>query len=70
VQAQTSPTPSPGRSGVVVAGPLQPPTGRGTGLPAAVAAVAIVATAAALVRVLLAYPISAVDGGRVADAAS
>jgi hypothetical protein len=43
-----------------VAARLQPPGGRGTGLPAALAALAIVGTAAALLRVLLAEP-TAVD---------
>jgi hypothetical protein len=70
VAGQTTPSPSPSRSTVVVAGPLQPPTGRGTGLPAAVAAVVIVGTAAALLRVLLSYPISAVDGRHSVGAAS
>lgn len=64
------PTPSPSSSHVtVVGGPLQPPTGRGTGLPAAVAALAAVATAGALLRVLLAEPVGAVDGRRSVGAA-
>lgn len=63
------PTPSPSASTAVVAGPLQPPTGRGTGLPAAVAALAVVATAGALLRVLLAEPVAAVDDGRSVGAA-
>jgi len=55
------PTPSPEHSSVaVVSGPLQPPTDRGTGLPAALAALAVVATAGALLRVLLAEPVPAV----------
>src|SRR4051794_32599166 len=54
----TSPTPS----ATVVAGPLEPPSGRGRGLPGALAALALVGTAAALVRVLLAEPIRPVDG--------
>jgi hypothetical protein len=54
----------------VVSGPLQPPTDRGTGLPAALAALAVVGTAAALLRVLLAEPIGPVDdGGRSVHAA-
>jgi hypothetical protein len=63
------PTPSASASPAVVAGPLQPPTGRGTGLPAAVAALAVVATAAALLRVLLAEPVAAVDDRRSVGAA-
>jgi len=65
-----SPTPSTSSSpAAVVAGPLQPPSGRGTGLPAAVAALAVVATAAGLMRVLLAEPtgrpsVGGVDDGR------
>jgi hypothetical protein len=64
-----SPSPSPSRSAVaVVSGPLQPPTDRGTGLPAALAALAVVGTAGALLRVLLAEPLGPgrlepVDGG-------
>lgn len=49
----TSPTP-------VALGGVEPPSGRGTGLPAAVAALAVAGTGAALVRVLLAEP-AAVD---------
>lgn len=55
-----TPSPQSSPSTAVVAGPLQPPTGRGTGLPAALAALAIVGTAAALLRVLLAEPVSSV----------
>jgi hypothetical protein len=52
------PTASPSSSSVaVIGGPLQPPSDRGTGLPGAVAALAIVATAGALLRVLLAEPV-------------
>lgn len=58
---QPTPTPSPSHSTTVVSGPLQPPTDRGTGLPAALAALAVVGTAAALLRVLLAEPIVPVD---------
>ena len=63
---QPTPTPSPtsSRSTTVLSGPLQPPTDRGTGLPAALAALAVVGTAAALLRVLLAEPIGPVDDGR------
>jgi hypothetical protein len=51
-------------SAAVVAGPLQPPSGRGVGLPAAVAALLVVGAGAAFARVLLAEPLRAVDGGR------
>jgi hypothetical protein len=54
---QPTPVPSPTRSATVVSGPLQPPTDRGTGLPAALAALAVVGTAGALLRVLLAEPL-------------
>ena len=68
---QPTPTPSPSQSqsATVVSGPLQPPTDRGTGLPAALAALAVVGTAAALLRVLLAEPIGSVDDGRSVGAA-
>ncbi|MBV9293397.1 MAG: hypothetical protein JO222_13190 [Frankiales bacterium] len=55
-----SPAPSPAVH--VVSGPLEPPSGRGTGLPAALAALAVVGTGTALVRVLLAEPVD--DAGR------
>jgi hypothetical protein len=58
------PTPTPSPSVAVVSGPLQPPTGRGTGLPAALAALAVAATGGALLRVLMAEPIAAVDDRR------
>ena len=68
---QPTPTPSPSQSAAaVVSGPLQPPTDRGTGLPAALAALAVVGTAGALLRVLLAEPVGAVDTGRTVGAAS
>lgn len=52
------PTASPSSPPVAaVGGPLQPSSGRGTGLPGALAALAIVATAGALLRVLLAEPV-------------
>jgi hypothetical protein len=54
----------------IVTGPLQPPTDRGTGLPAALAALAVVGTAGALRRVLLAEPVSPVDERRTVRAAS
>jgi hypothetical protein len=64
------PTPSASSPATVVSGPLQPPTDRGTGLPAALAALAVVGTAGALLRVLLAEPIGSVDSGRTVGAAS
>jgi len=68
---QPTPTPSTSSSApAVVAGPLQPPTDRGTGLPAALAALAVVGTAGALLRVLLAEPIASVDSGRTVGATS
>ena len=64
-----TPTPSPSQSSsaTVVSGPLQPPTDRGTGLPAALAALAVVGTAAALLRVLLAEPLLSGSGRAVED---
>lgn len=59
----TPPPVSPSPAPAVVAGPIEPPSGRGSGLPAAVAALAVVGTGAAFVRVLLAEP-RAVDSGR------
>jgi hypothetical protein len=67
------PTPTPSSSSpaaTVLSGPLQPPTDRGTGLPAAVAALAVAGTAGALVRVLLAEPIGPVDDARTVGATS
>jgi hypothetical protein len=63
--------PSPSTSPLaVVAGPVQPPTDRGLGLPAALAALAVVGVATALLRVLLAHTPSAVDNrGTVGPAA-
>lgn len=63
-----APSPTSSRGATVVSGPLQPPTDRGTGLPAALAALAVVGTAGALLRVLLAEPLGSghvgpVDGG-------
>lgn len=59
-----APTPTSTPSPVAVAaGPVQPPTGRGLGLPAAIAAMALVGVATALLRVLLAHA-PAVDGRR------
>jgi hypothetical protein len=58
-------TPQPARTGVV-AGPIEPASGRGTGLPAALAALAVVGSGAAIVRVLAAEPVDSgtnVGGG-------
>ena len=64
------PTPAASASApAVVAGPLQPPTGRGAGLPAAVAALLVVGMGGALLRVLLAEPVNAVDNRRSVGAA-
>jgi hypothetical protein len=66
-----TPTPSPTHSGAtILTGPLQPPTDRGIGLPAALAALAVVGTAGALLRVLLAEPIGPVDDRRTVRAAT
>ncbi|HMC69654.1 MAG TPA: hypothetical protein VKJ07_10915, partial [Mycobacteriales bacterium] len=67
---QPTPTPSTSSAPTVITGPLQPPTDRGTGLPAALAALAVVGTAGALLRVLLAEPIGSVDSGRTVGATS
>ena len=57
VQTQL-PSPSASPSAVaVVAGPIEPPTDRGIGLPAALAALAVVGSGAAFVRVLAAEPV-------------
>ena len=50
-----SPTPSP--TAAVATGPIEPASGRGVGLPAAVAALAVVGSGAGLVRVLAAEPV-------------
>jgi hypothetical protein len=47
---------------VAVAGPLEPPTGRSFGLPAALAALVLLGVGTAVVRVVMAEP--AVDSGR------
>ena len=67
---QPTPTPSPSRTMTVVSGPLQPPTDRGAGLPAALAALAVVGTAGALLRILLAEPLGSGDFGPVDDGRS
>ena len=46
---------------MVAGGPLEPPTDRGVGLPAAIAALALAGAGGGLVRVLLAEPVGAVD---------
>jgi hypothetical protein len=51
-----SPTPAPAAT-AVVAGPVEPASGRGTGLPAALAALAVVGSGAAFLRVLAAEPV-------------
>jgi hypothetical protein len=57
VQTQTpTPTPAPATT-PVVAGPIEPASGRGAGLPAALAALAVVGSGAAFVRVLAAEPV-------------
>ena len=53
-----STTPAP----VAVAGPLEPPTGRSLGLPAALAALVLLGVGTAVVRVVMAEPV--VDDGR------
>jgi hypothetical protein len=64
VMAAPTATPTSSPSPVAVAaGPIQPPTGRDLGLPAAIAALALVGVATALLRVLLAHA-PAVDGRR------
>lgn len=59
--AGTSPvlagTPAPSAAPLVVSGPLEPPTRRAHGLPAALAAALVGGTGAAYVRVLLAEPV-------------
>ena len=53
-----APTPTPSSAAsAVVTGPVEPPSGRANGRPAAVAAVAVVGTGAALVRVVGAEPV-------------
>ena len=63
-----SPSPSSSQGPTVVSGPLQPPTDRGMGLPAALAALAVVGTAGALLRVLLAEPLGSGRLGAVDSA--
>jgi hypothetical protein len=57
VQTQApTPSSSPGTP-AVVAGPVEPPSDRGMGLPAALAALAVVGSGAAFIRVLAAEPV-------------
>lgn len=60
-----TPTPSPAPT-AVVAGPIEPPSDRGIGLPAALAALAVVGSGAAFLRVLVAEPVDSPKtvGGR------
>lgn len=55
-----SPSPAPT---AIVAGPIEPASGRGAGLPTALAALAVVGSGAAFVRVLVAEPVD--DGKNV-----
>ena len=65
IQSPT-PTSSPSPEPAIVAGPIEPTSGRGAGLPVALAALALVGTGAGLARVLLAEPVDGVEtvGGR------
>jgi hypothetical protein len=56
----STPTPLPAPT-AVVSGPVEPASGRGVGLPAALAALAVVGSGAAFIRVLAAEP---VDDGK------
>jgi hypothetical protein len=64
IVGMTTPSPSqPSSPAVIPRAQLQPPSGRATGLPAAIAALLVVGAAAAFVRVLLAEPAGgSVDG--------
>ena len=63
-----TPTPAPSSSAApAVAGPLEPVSGRGAGLPAALAALAVVGGGAGLVRVLAAEPVPGLPGSRAVD---
>jgi hypothetical protein len=61
-----TPTPSPAAT-AIVSGPIEPASGRGTGLPAALAALAVVGSGAAFIRVLAAEPVD--DGKNVGGSA-
>jgi hypothetical protein len=54
---QLTPSPPGAAAAGVASGPVESPSGRGVGLPAAIAAVAVVGTGAALVRVVAAEPV-------------
>jgi hypothetical protein len=71
-RASVAPQPSASPSApAVVAFPIEPPSGRGAGLPGALAALAVVGTGAGLVRVLLAEPVGPVDdAGRTVGGAA
>lgn len=57
IQTQSpTPTPSPAAT-TVVSGPVEPASGRGVGLPAALASLALVGSGAAFLRVLAAEPV-------------
>jgi hypothetical protein len=57
----TAPVPTSSPT-AAIAGPIEPVSGRGAGLPAAVAALAVVGAGAGLVRVLLAEPVDDLPG--------
>jgi hypothetical protein len=54
---QLTPSATPSEGPAIASGPVEPPSGRGIGLPAAIAAVTVVGTGAALVRVIAAEPV-------------
>jgi len=56
IQLPPSQPPSP-QATAVATGPVEPPSGRGIGMPAALAALGVVGTGAALVRVIAAEPV-------------
>ena len=57
ITPSVAPSPTSSSAPAVVSGPVEPPSGRGIGLPAAIAAVAVVGTGAALIRVVGAEPV-------------
>lgn len=61
-----TPTPSPAAT-AIVSGPIEPTSGRGMGLPAALAALAVVGSGTAFIRVLAAEPVD--DGKNVGGSA-
>jgi plastocyanin len=64
ISGTTTPTPTP--SATILSGPLQPASGRGVGLPAALAALFVIGSGGGLLRVLLAVP-AQTDAGQAAD---